>query len=169
MLIDARVVAKSSAIALIALASATLGSGAQKPVFSDFPTPVVAKKNPPAKPLLRTSIQRRFEAQIRSQAVLPPNFAGHYRIAEWGCGSSCVSIAVINLENGEVSDGPFKLLGYGRAYKYEGGSDALEYRVWSRLLVARGCPEDKNCGTYYYEWKDGHFDRIRFVVHGPLL
>lgn len=38
-------------------------------------------------------------------------------------------------------DGPFSVLDYGEAYRYEGGYDDLEYRISSRLLVARGCPE----------------------------
>jgi hypothetical protein len=114
-------------------------------------------------------MQKMFAAQIRRQAILPPNFAGHFRIAEWGCGSSCVSVAIIDLKSGEVDNGPFSILAYGEPYRYEGGSDELAYRVGSRLLIARGCPEDKNCGTYYFAWEDHGFRKLRFVPHGPFL
>ena len=30
------------------------------------------------------------------------NFAGHYRVAVWGCGSSCAMFAVVNLNTGRV-------------------------------------------------------------------
>lgn len=154
--------------ALFTLLITFLSSAASPPRFSDFEVPG-AFEGPAVAPIIRSAVDRKFQTQIRRQGVMPPNFAGHYKIAEWGCGSSCVSIAVIDLKTGRVYDTPFSILGYGSAYQYEGGSDELEYRASSRLLVARGCPEDRNCGTYYYEWKGDHFDQIRFTPHGPLL
>jgi hypothetical protein len=147
--------------------TATFGLAAQVPTFDKFRT-AEAFNGQPAKPVLRTAFQRRFATQIREQAMLPPNFAGHYKVIEWGCGSSCVSMAIVDLKTGVTNDGPFAILGYGRPYRYEGGDDELQYRTASRLLIVRGCPEDKNCGTYYYEWKGDRFDQIRFVPHGPL-
>jgi hypothetical protein len=152
----------------LGLFAAVLSAAALIPTFSDFGTPE-SFQGPVVEPMLRNPDQRKFEAQIRRQSTLPANFAGHYKIAEWGCGSSCVSIAVINLKTGEVYEGPFSVLGYGNSYKYEGGYDELEYKATSRLLIARGCPGDKNCGTYYYEWKGNHFNQLRFEIHGPLL
>lgn len=150
------------------ICAAAIAAVAQAPTFPEFATHE-GLKGPPAKPVLRTRTQKTFATQIRRQAVSPPNFAGHYKVAEWGCGSSCVSIAVIDLATGNVYDGPFEILGYAIPYRYEGGSDELEYRATSRLMIARGCPDDKNCGTYYYEWEGGHFHRLRFVPHGPTI
>jgi hypothetical protein len=141
---------------------------ASPPRFSDFETTDVFR-GPAAAPIIRTAFDRRFQSQIRRQAIPPPNFAGHFKIAEWGCGSSCVSIAAVDLKTGRVYEPPFSILGYGSPYQYEGGDAELENHVSSRLLIARGCPEDKNCGTYYYEWKGNHFEQIRFTPHGPLL
>jgi len=31
-----------------------------------------------------------FRGQFRYAALQPPNFAGHYRIAIWGCGTQCL-------------------------------------------------------------------------------
>jgi len=31
-----------------------------------------------------------------------PNFAGQYRVAIWGCGTSCAQFAVVNLKTGRV-------------------------------------------------------------------
>jgi hypothetical protein len=72
------------------------------------------------------------------------------------------------LKTGRVYDGPFSVLGHGEPYEYEGGDDELAYQLSSRLLIARGCPEEKKCGTYYLEWKSDHFYQLRFVPHGPL-
>ncbi len=153
-----------TACALILSLAATAQSPA--PLFSAFS--VAERYNgPPATPVLRSAQQRKFRAQILKAAKQPADFAGHYKIADWGCGSSCVSIAVIDLKTGSVYDGPFSILGYGSPQSYEGGDDWLEFHVSSRLLVARGCPEDKNCGTYYFEWQDAGFRLLRTVHSGP--
>jgi hypothetical protein len=153
---------------IIGLAVTLLAAAAQIPTFEEFHVSEVFR-GPAAKPVLRTQVQKRFATQIREQAVAPPNFAGHYKVVEWGCGTSCVSMAVADLATGNVYDGPFSILWYGPNYEYEGGDDEWEYRVSSRLLVTRGCPELKNCGTYYFEWRGDHFARLRFAPHGPLL
>jgi hypothetical protein len=72
-------------------------------------------------------------------------------------------MAIVDEQSGAVSNGPFEVLAYGGPRKYEGGEDGLEYRIDSRLLVARGCPEEENCGTYYYEWNGTRFLLLRKV------
>jgi hypothetical protein len=54
----------------------------------------------PAAPVLRTPNQRLFRTMIRQGAATGPNFAGHYTIADWGCGAGCVSIAVADAKDG---------------------------------------------------------------------
>ena len=70
-------------------------------------------------------------------------------------------MAIVDSRTGETFDGPFRLLGYDLARVYEGGEDQLEFRLDSRLIIARGCPEEKDCATYYYEWSDNRFKLIR--------
>ncbi len=148
---------------LIGFALASFMQGAGIPKFGDFQVSEVFSGQSHA-PILSTPAQRNFRSQIRGQSSPPPDFARAFRIAQWGCGSSCVSIVVINLKTGMVYDGPFEILGYSTAkLRFEGGGDALEYRASSSLLVVRGCPEDKSCGTYYYDWKGDHFERLRFT------
>jgi hypothetical protein len=115
----------------------------------------------PAAPILRTRMQRTFRTMIRDAAQGGPNFAGHYTLAEWGCGAGCVSMAVVDSKSGNAFDGPFSLLGYDLSYVYEGGEEQLEFRPDSRLIIARGCPEEKDCGTYYYEWAGERFKLVR--------
>jgi hypothetical protein len=144
-----------------------LAASSQPPKFDDFPADV-SPRAPYVSPLISSPFQKRFRTQIIRQSHRPANFAGHFRVAEWGCGSSCVQIAIIDLDTGRVSDGPFKILSYGIPYSYEGGDDQLEYRRESRLLIARGCPSDRDCGTHYYEWRDRSFIEVRFVPSGPV-
>lgn len=153
---------KSCALLLLALG---LAAADQIPKFENYPAGEVYK-GPAAKPVLATRFQRLYRTRIRQAAEEPANFAGHYKIAEWGCGAGCVQIAVIDVKSGAVSDGPFSLLSYDSQFTYE-GDDQLEYRVTSRLLIARGCPQEKNCGTYYYEWNGKAFQRIRYAPAKP--
>jgi hypothetical protein len=69
-----------------------------------------------------------------------------------------------------VYDGPFSILSFGTPLKYEGkysaASDSFEplsYRIDSRLLIVRGCPQEENCASYFYEWADSRFKLIRKV------
>src|SRR5262250_1611988 len=74
--------------------------------FEDYPA-TADFKGKPAAPVLATKSARMFRTQIREAARKGPNFAGHYTVAEWGCGSGCVTIAVIDAVSGKVFDAPF--------------------------------------------------------------
>jgi hypothetical protein len=131
------------------------------PTFDEFK---VTEKftGKPLAPVLRSRMQRNFRTVIRDAANAGPNFAGHYTLAEWGCGAGCVSMAIVDSRTGQTFDGPFSVLGYDLSYSY-GGDEQLEYRIDSRLILARGCPGEKDCGTYYYEWTANQFKLIRKV------
>ena len=45
---------------------------------------------------------RRYKWVLTQAAAYGPNFAGHYKIAYWGCGSPCGRFAIINRRTGEV-------------------------------------------------------------------
>ncbi len=69
-------------------------------------------------------------------------------------------MAIVDSKSGRTFDGPFNLLGFDLSYNYEGGEEQLEYHRDSRLLIARGCPGEKDCGTYYYEWSADRFNLL---------
>lgn len=117
----------------------------------------------PAQPILATKTQRMFRSAIREAAAKGPNFAGHYAIAEWGCGSGCMSVAVVDALTGKVFAAPFRILSMPLA-ENEGGHEyqGAVYQLDSRLFIADGCPEEASCGTYYYEWSGNKFKRLRF-------
>jgi len=117
----------------------------------------------PATPILATRSQRLFRSAIREAAAKGPNFAGHYTIAEWGCGSGCMSSAVVDAVTGKVFAAPFRILSMPLA-ESEGGHEyqGAVYQLNSRLFIADGCAEETNCGTYYYEWSDNKFKQLRF-------
>ena len=96
---------------------------------------------------------------IREAAKKGPNFAGHYAIAEWGCGTGCIQMAVVDLESGDVDLGPFETLCLGATR--EADKAGVFYRLNSSLLIVTGCPNEKNCGTYYYALVGQQFKLLR--------
>lgn len=138
--------------------------GGPLPKFEDFRVTEVFKGKP-AVPILQTPGQRMFRTKIREGAKAGANFAGHYAIAQWGCGSECVSIAIIDEKAGTVYATPFDWLGYPPPLTYADvvkDTDApLIYKVDSRLLIVRGCAEDKDCASFYYEWTGSQFKLLR--------
>ncbi len=57
------------------------------------------------------------------------NFAGHYTLVYWGCGTACQSSLLIDRQTGKIYNSPVASLGY-------------DFRVNSRMLIAN--PPDKS-------------------------
>jgi len=134
--------------------------------FEDYPA-VSDFKGKPAAPVLATKTDRMFRTQIREAAKKGPNFAGHYTVAEWGCGSGCVALAVVDAITGRIIAAPSGTL----ALPLPEGANGREYqgpvyKVNSRLFIADGCPGEVKCGTYYYEWKANRFKLLRYDPQG---
>ena len=78
----------------------------------------------PAAPTLKRAKDREYRTMIQTEAEKGPNFAGHYTVALWGCGSSCLQGALIDEKTGEIFDLPFTYIGWGPG-KYEDGTNQL--------------------------------------------
>jgi len=126
----------------------------------------------PASPQIVEKKHLTFRTAITDAARKGPNFAGHYTVAEWDCGADCISLAVVDEPTGKVFSAPFDTLttpfAEGTADEPAHEFQGAVYQLKSRLFIADGCPEDKRCATYYYEWKDEKFKMLRMVPHrGP--
>src|SRR5581483_12123079 len=159
-------------IALVALLTLTT-LHTQTPAFSDYPVSGPKFTGKPAMPVLKTAYERSFRTAIREAAEHGPNFAGHYTVAEWGCGAGCVSVVIVDAANGAIYRAPFRNLGWAMR-KYEGVASnddkfkQLDYRLDSRLFIARGCPEETNCASYFWEWNGSQFKLLRRIASTPL-
>ena len=98
--------------------------------FADYSARVDSLK--PRSPIDYSSNQtaRRYRKVLKqtykSEGI---NFAGHYCLAYWGCGSPCQECAIIDTRTGKVYDGPSAGNGYG-------------YHKDSRMLIVN--PPDSN-------------------------
>jgi hypothetical protein len=165
---------KICAATLLAIASAAAAlAQPPAPTFQQYPAPAKFSGKP-APPAIRTAEDRSFRTRIREAAAQGPNFAGHYTVAEWGCGAGCVSVVVVDAATGTIYRGPFRNLGWEmRKYegKYASNGDRFEplaYRLDSRLLIARGCPEETACASYFWEWAGAEFKLVRKIPSAPL-
>src|SRR5437868_5869871 len=77
--------------------------------FSEYRVPI-RFHGKPARPQMNTVQSRRFRTQIREAVAVGPNFADHYTVAIWGCGSSCAMLSIINDLDGSVYDFPYSVV-----------------------------------------------------------
>lgn len=122
-------------IALLILAANLLSA-------SEFETYPAERRlaSPPAAPQLMSAKARRFRSVLRSAAVLGPNFNGHYRLVQWGCGTNCIEWAIVDLEDGRVWMAPEPLFSCAGA---SSDHDWFDARLDSSLLYVRSCRGDR--------------------------
>ena len=139
--------------------------------FEDYAVKDVFKGKP-KHPVLTSSAAfklRNYTTVINEAARKGPNFAGHYTVAEWGCGSGCVSFIIADAATGLVWGGPVFSLSLPLPADEKGRNyQGLVYQRQSRLLIVDGCPNEDNrrCGTYYYEFNKGVSKLVRsdFII-----
>jgi hypothetical protein len=116
---------------------------------------------------------RQYRTVLRRGAAEGPNFAGHYTVIGWGCGTSCVTFAVVNLKTGKVIFPDDFSSAHGvhlsaDDFEREALSHfwGLRYKIDSRLLIVVGTlDEDKNReGAFYYILDKDKLKRIFTVT-----
>lgn len=117
------------------------------PVYQGAPAPVDIRSHPKA-PNYRT--------RLREGARKGSNFAGHYTVVGWGCGSNCESTMIVDARTGRVYDG-------------FGAERGAEFKPDSRLVIAdpafpgsNAYPEDPTWSlpVRYYVWEGQTFRLI---------
>jgi hypothetical protein len=140
--------------------------GQTAPDFSQYPAAVVKatarqvnfRSHPKAK-TFRTNLKEGLSGGV--------NFAGHYVVATWGCGSGCQQSAIIDGRTGNVFF-PAQLEDSTGGNGELNEKDPLEYKNNSRLLIINGHPGSNDSangkyGVWYYEWTGRALKLIKFV------
>ncbi len=120
------------ALALILTTPVLAEAQSDAAAFARYPAPVthVVKR---AASRFRTSWSRQYQAELLDAADGDVNFAGHYVVAEIGCGAGCIMVATIDAETGSIVRLPGTVSNWPRKI-----TEPLEYRVDSRLLIVHG-------------------------------
>lgn len=115
-----------------------------------------------AAPVLDTPAKRAYRTRLRAVANGAPNFAGRLAVAEWGCGTSCLAGAVVDLQTGDVVPFPGSVSGWTLV---DPKFKAAEYRLGSSLIVLSGqVNEEGPIGSHYF-----HFSDLQFRYLGTVL
>jgi hypothetical protein len=136
-----------AAILLIAVSGGT-ATGQSWP-FQKYPATVFDGQ--PARPKLETPLAREHVTIIRKAASRGPNFAGHYTVVDWGCGTSCGVYVIVDDLTGKIYEPPEISKGVDL------GVAGPKFRPNSTLMVVASCPPPevyglKNCQRKFYKW-----------------
>lgn len=151
---------------LLSCYAAMTAMAAEVPRFQDYPVSTVFKGKPAA-PKLADQESRRYRTRIREGVrkgwgvskggshgpesnVAGPNFAGHYIVIHWGCGTGCLQMAVVDAVTGDVFAPPAisrqaKSFGFSLPIMTLGNrvsrAPDIHFRLDSRLLIIRSTPD----------------------------
>lgn len=133
---------------------------------SDFPAYLVAeiyKGKPAAVDLSSHPEAKTWRTRLIDAAKKGPNFAGHYTIAIWGCGTSCAAFGIIDAITGKVYF-PTTLSHVSWA-GWWGKEYGLKFRLDSNLLIVYGSPnEEDRKGIFYYTWENNALELIKYKL-----
>jgi hypothetical protein len=146
------------------------------PSFAVYRVPLPQVPGTPKLDLKSSLTARMYRTLLRQEVSKGPNFAGHYRVAIWGCGTSCAMFAVVNLQTGRVitpdnfydtSTVYFGVEGQKFFPDSQSGDDFFGFRKDSKLLVVLGdLDEDESReGAFYFVLDD---ERL-LLIHSTLV
>lgn len=130
------------------------------PKFKDYSvTTIYRGKNAP---LILNRDTRTFKTRLREALKGKPNFAGHYIVTSWGCGTGCQVGAVIDARNGKVYWFPFSV---GQNYEVDDDYRPVEFRLDSKLIIFSGFrgDRDEEPGARFYKFENGRFKFLKFI------
>ncbi len=118
-------------------------------IYKGKPAPINLNSNPNA---------AKFRGILQDGMQKGPNFAGHYTIVTWGCGTSCQNSAIVDAKTGAV---------YTPGIMSEVG---IKYKLNSRLLIVN--PPENITEVYgknppigikskYYRWENNRLIQFK--------
>jgi len=123
--------------------------------FKDYPVKNIFTGSP-ASPKLNED-NRSFRTRIREGSKASVEFAGHYTVPRFGCGTGCSAFFIVDSVTGKVYDG-FGVSDLPDDWlSKQSGTEPLrwEFHPNSRLFQITGCINEKDCGYYDFLMVDG--------------
>jgi ankyrin repeat protein len=119
----------------------------RQPQFEDFSVSAVYKGPHAPLDLSSNPEAQTYRTRLREGAKKPPNFAGHYVMVEWGCGTECTVYMMVDVKNGRVFDAPLALMGGA-------------FQLNSSLFMANADTNDAFYASRFFLWNNGRFNLI---------
>lgn len=136
------------------------------PQFADF---AVAPETFPASVTLQdnTPFARKYHTRLADGLRdLPVNFAGHYVMITWGCGTTCLDGGMVDARTGQATPLSFLLDSFG-SFEVE-IEDPLLFHPDSHLVIMLGRlrSEDDIPRQYFFDWTGSG---LAPLCHAPLI
>lgn len=150
------------------LAFSSIGfAQSDSPTFTDYAAKVEEAKNVKVN-LKSHKDANMFRTNLRNAAKEGVNFAGHFILTTWGCGTNCTQSAIIDARNGKVFF-PRELEGASFGFcDFPDETEPMVSQADSRLLILNGfkggdlSADNAPCGVYYLEWTGTRFKQVKF-------
>jgi hypothetical protein len=133
---------------------------ARRPQFSSYPVKEIYKGRV-ARVRLDSPKARMFRTRLREDSRSGPNFAGHYTVVIWGCGTGCAQMDVVDAKTGNVYFPPVEWMDIPDMEDAE--SRGKFFRLDSKLLVITKSNYDmeRSYTAYYYLFDKNRFRLLR--------
>lgn len=73
-------------------------------MFRDYPVSNIYAGSVASIDFENRSEFERFRTRLNQGIRKGPNFSGKYRVVEWGCGTSCSQVVIVDVETGKICD-----------------------------------------------------------------
>jgi len=159
------VLAIIAAVGFCAAAEARGKAPDRAPRFADYPAAKLSHMRV-AKPKIPKSWDEdprlRFQDSVGESNTA--NFAGHYFVATWGCGTTCVWGGIVEAKSGRIIELPSVSGWFDTHEKFE----VIDFRHHSRLVVLSGArAEDKrDMGRHFYVLENGKLRFLKTIKSG---
>lgn len=136
---------------------------ASGPQFADYPVRNIFKGKP-AQVQIKTAAARRFRTRLKDDSRQGPNFAGHYTVVFWGCGSGCAELAIVDAITGKVFWLPLDEIDIPDGPQVKPNRN---FRLDSKLLIiTRAQYDGRGTFTAYYYILDNQ--RLRLIKQARI-
>ena len=139
----------------------TIFAQKKTPIFEDYAVTEIYKGK--TAPVKITRDNREYRTRLKSAAKNEkPNFAGHYILTFWECGTECFTGAVIDAKTGKVY---FWGLISNWNNKIGDDNNPIDFKLDSSLLILTGARDEAGeaNGKHYYKFENGRFVHLRSV------
>lgn len=165
----------------IVFVSCVAGFGQRTPTFAQYSAKVEKIRNISVD-LKSHRNARMYRTNLRNAAKEGVNFAGHYILTGWGCGTNCLEWAIIDARTGRVFfPKEFEGVGFGfcdlpknampgdTPKTTEDNNGPLYSKANSRMVVLTGFTgggidnRRAKCGNFFFEWTGTMLRQLKLV------
>lgn len=134
--------------------------------FTDFPATSSTLSKSVNPDFSGSPSMKKYKANILKRYTGKVNFGGAYQVVTWGCGTGCLTGAVVDLRNGKVYELPELGANNCGRESVHAKDDRMIIRKNSRLLLSAGCgtPEGDNPSEVNYKAYEWDEQRKAFII-----